>query len=248
MKQQLIYDKWSEFLKQYEKYFKNKEQQWNDTFDILNKYVNENKKRPYELDKDPNVKKLGIWVTSQQGNYKKRKEIMKRKNIAEKWKNFINEYRMYFRTNDEIWNDMLEIIIKYIHENKKRPSATDKNTEIKKMGRWIKTQQQNYTHKKHIMKDEKIRKIWEKFVNKYKEYFSDEEHWKNMLNNVKIYIDNNKKIPPLDNNNIKIKQLRTWIGVQQRNYSQKNNIMKNLEIRKLWEKFISEYKEYFKKN
>ena len=55
--------------------------------------------------------------------------------------------------------------------NKKRPSSTDKNNEIKQLGKWIQTQQKNYKNNKQIMTDKTIRTEYKAFIKKYKEYF-----------------------------------------------------------------------------
>ena len=59
----------------------------------------------------------------------------------------------------------------YIDDNEKTPSEYDKNKEIKQLGYWLSNQKKNYVKKEKIMKDEEIRKLWEEFVENYKEYF-----------------------------------------------------------------------------
>ena len=62
---------------------------------------------------------------------------------------------------------------KYIVENKKRPSRTDKDKEIKILGVWLCKQLYNYKKQEQIMSNETIRHLWEDFINddKYNEYF-----------------------------------------------------------------------------
>jgi predicted phage gp36 major capsid-like protein len=93
------------------------------------------------------------------------------------------------------------------------------------------------------MNDE-IRKLWEEFTEEYKEYLkSNEEIWKDNLDKLKQYINENNIRPSYSSNNNEIKRLGNWIQTQQTNY--KKDTM-NDEIRKLWEEFIKEYNEYFK--
>jgi superfamily II DNA/RNA helicase len=98
-----------------------------------------------------------------------------------------------------LWIERLDKIKKYIDENNKRPSSKyNKNPEIKSNGMWIVTQQKNYKKNKNIMKNKKIRKLWEAFINdpKYSKYFlSNEKEWKLRLEGVKKYIDENNKRP-----------------------------------------------------
>jgi hypothetical protein len=73
-----------------------------------------------------------------------------------------------FISNEEGWKLNLGWIIKYIDENKKRPSSTDKNEHIKKQGRWLCNQTIDYKKTQKIMAVSKIRQLWEDFTNKYK--------------------------------------------------------------------------------
>ena len=100
---------------------------------------------------------------------------MSNDSIRKLWEDFINDdnYKEYFISNEEEWKLNLEWVKKYINENKKRPSTSDKNKNIKTYGTWITSQLQRYPKKKEIMSNETIRKLWEDFINddKYKEYF-----------------------------------------------------------------------------
>ena len=98
---------------------------------------------------------------------------MKDDEINNKFKAFLETYKEYFISNEEIWNEKLEKVKKYIDENKNRPSAADKDKEIKTLGTWISTQQKNYKTKTNIMSSEEIYNQWTSFMNddKYKEYF-----------------------------------------------------------------------------
>ena len=72
------------------------------------------------------------------------------------------------------------------------------------------------------MKNENIRTLWKKFIIKYQEYFLDNEtQWKNSLNKVKEYINENKKKPPEKDKNKEIKTLGKWISKQHTNYKKK---------------------------
>jgi hypothetical protein len=102
---------------------------------------------------------------------------MKKEEIYKQWTNFINDdkYKEYFLDNDIVWYNTLEKVKKYIDENKKRPSCMSKDKEIKTLGVWISTQQNNYKTKSYIMSSEEIYNQWTDFINddKYKEYFKN---------------------------------------------------------------------------
>jgi hypothetical protein len=70
-----------------------------------------------------------------------------------------------------IWYDNLNKIKDYIDKNKKKPSQTDENKEIKQLGCWIATQLKNYKTKKHNMKNKEIYNDWTQFINEYQKYF-----------------------------------------------------------------------------
>ena len=100
---------------------------------------------------------------------------MKNENIRNKWYEFINDdkYKKYFMSFEDNWNYKLEQVKTYIDDNKKKPTQTDKNKNIKILCGWIKTQVTNYKKNQKIMKNENIRKKWYEFTNheKYRQYF-----------------------------------------------------------------------------
>ena len=93
--------------------------------------------------------------------------------IYNKWTEFINDdnYKKYFLSNEDVWILNLVNVKKYIDENGKRPSDSDKNKDIKQLGQWISNQITNYKSRKHIMKNDLIYNKWLEFMNKYKCYF-----------------------------------------------------------------------------
>jgi len=249
MKNQEICKLWENFIKQYKEYFLDNKMVWKNMLSNVKKYININKKRPICTDNNIDISKMGHWLIMQQQNYKKNDRIMKNENIRKEWEQFIKDYSKYVLDNELEWKNMLNNIKKYINENKKRPSSKDKNENIKKMGLWITNQIKNYKNNDRIMKNEDIKKEWEKFIKEYKEYFLDNEsEWKNILFNVKKYININKKRPSNHEKNIDVKQMGSWLSNQVINYKEKTQIMKDPEIRKLWEEFITEYQQYFPNN
>ena len=61
MKNQEIYDKWTEFINddKYNKYFLSEEQMWVDKLSILKKYIDDNNKYPSHGSKNIETRKLG---------------------------------------------------------------------------------------------------------------------------------------------------------------------------------------------
>ena len=178
MKNKNIKILWEEFTNdnKYKKYFITNEEEWMSNLELYKKYINKNKKRPSEHDKDNNIKFLSMWGRTQIKTYKKEVHIMKNKNIKTLWKEFTNDnkYKKYFISNKEDWNYNFKKMKDYIDENKKRPSTIDKDKEIYSLAIWLKNQIVNYKKNDKIMKEPEIRKQWEEFINddKYKKYFS----------------------------------------------------------------------------
>jgi hypothetical protein len=148
---------------------------WKLTLDKVKEYIDENDKIQSERDKTKEIKKQYYWIRHQQQNYKHKIYNMKHKIYRKLWEDFINDdkYKEYVLSNEELWKLKLEWVKKYIDENKKRPSRTDKNEEYKKHGVWIRSQIQNYTNQQKNMSNETIRHLWEDFINddKYNKYF-----------------------------------------------------------------------------
>jgi len=249
MKNEEIRELWEQFIKKYETYFISNEEQWKNVLKEVSEYIDEYKMKPSPHNKDTEIKRLGSWISNQQTNYSKTKDIMKNEEIRELWEQFIKKYQEYFISNEEQWKMCLQEVMNYIDENEKIPSTIDKDSKIKKMRQWIKNQQRNYTNKKYIMENEEIRELWKQFVKKYKKYLIfNEEKWKMRLQEVMNYIDENEKIPSTTDKDVEIKRYGQWISHQQEIYPTKKHIMVNEDIRKLWEGFVKKYQEYFISN
>jgi DNA repair protein RadD len=257
MKNQYIYNIWIQFITsdKYKIYFISNNEKWLIRFNDVKKYIDINNKIPSTIDKNKNIGFLGKWLYHQQVNYKNETQIMKEQYIYDLWTHFItsDKYKIYFMSNTESWVLQLEKVKIYIDTNNEKPTTTNENEEIRILGRWVSTQQQNYEKKNHIMKEENIYNMWSQFIksDKYKAYFmNDIETWLISFEKVKKYIDNHNERPPQHNNNKEIKVLATWISTQQYSYSMKNYIMKKEEIYNLWTQFITsdKYKTYFINN
>ena len=179
MANELIYSKWTEFINDddYKKFFfKNHEDKWIDNLENVKKYIDEKGQRPSESNKEENIKQLGQWINTQMTNYKTKKNSMANELIYNKWAKFINEekYKIFFLKNrEDNWIKRLDDVKKYIDENDKRPSSTNKEQNIKQLGQWISDQLKNYKSKEKIMANELIHDKWTDFINEnnYKKFF-----------------------------------------------------------------------------
>ena len=243
-----IKKEWEEFMNKYKKYFLTGEEIWLNNIKEVKKYIDENNKIPSYNDDNDEIKNLGKWLNLQSRQYKENDRIMKQSEIRKLWEEFINKYEEYFLTGEEIWLNNIKEVKKYIDENNQKPSPTSKNNDIKRLGRWLSTQNNNYKNDIYNMIiNLSIKKYWEDFIKEYKQYFlSDKEIWYGKLNDIKKYIETNKRLPTSSDDDKTIKCMGRWISTQSTQFKKKEKIMKQPEIRKKWEEFIETYSEYFK--
>ena len=181
MKDQNIYNMWTQFItsEKYKIHFMNNTELWLKSYEEVKKYIDINNKTPSQHDKNKEIKSLGSWILNQQTNYKEKINIMKDQDIYNMWSQLITseKYKIHFMSNTESWLKSYEEVKKYIDINNMRPSSTDKNKEIKSLGKWIYTQQANYKKKTEIMKDPIYQHLWYNFVTnpKYKQCFNQDE-------------------------------------------------------------------------
>lgn len=92
------YQKWIEFTTEFEEYFLSNEEKWDINLERLQDYMDQYERRPSEQDADPDVRKLGQWVSDQQQHYRKRQHIMKNQVYYQKWYELITNSRhnIYF--------------------------------------------------------------------------------------------------------------------------------------------------------
>lgn len=149
-------------------------------------------------------------------------------------------------SSEEKFDEMIKKVSEYIDENKKRPNLHDKNKEINQMGNWLVSNTLKYKRNKENMSNENIRKKWEKFYNKYKEYLiNGKEKWFDTLKQVNGYILKYNKRPTSENADKNVKYLGIWILLQKSNYLKYKYLMKDNEIRKIWEQFMKENEKYY---
>lgn len=139
---------------------------------------------------------------------------------------------------EELWEEKLERLNSYVIETGKLPSIHDKDLNIKRMGRWLSNQKQNYAKSQYILKPITIRKKWEEFTNKHSVLFmSKKEKWMKTLGDVEMYILTANKTPTKCHKNSSIKKLGLWLSKQRQNYVKSSEIMNDATIRKEFEEF-----------
>ena len=179
MKDENIKKLWEEFINdtRYKEYFQlpTMLELFNINLNKVKKYINTNKERPSQKNKDKTIKSMATWISNCQNNYTKKIQNMKDENIYKLWTDFINDvkYKEYFISQYDSFIYNLNNLKSYIDTNKQRPSKDSKDKNIKFLGNWICNQNKNYSKKTQNMKDDNIYKLWTNFINdpKYKDYF-----------------------------------------------------------------------------
>ena len=237
--------KWKTFIDKYAYLFTTNEETWYDMLECVKKHICDNNKLPSILDEDPYVKTLNMWIYTQKHKYKNQLQIMKNEEIRRTWETFIQDNYIMFMSREEIWNENLDLLKQYIEKHHKEPSTIDEDENIQKIGRWLSTQKKNYKLQIENMKDNEIRKVWEDFLQLFSIIKTREDIWVNNLENLKLYIQENKKLPSNYDNNHNIKKLAQWIGTQNQNFKNNKGFMKIHHLKEKWITFIEHNKNVF---
>jgi hypothetical protein len=172
MRNDNIYYEWSRFLNEYQEYLLTSKNininKWYDNLKKVKEYIDIYNKKPTESDINEEIQKLGKWISLQQLNYNKK--AMKDENIYSKWSQFTIEYHKYFLNIHDKWYNSLNEVKKYIDKNEKKPTISNKDNEIKKLGRWINLQQANYKKREKVFIDDNICYEWSQFMKDYQQY------------------------------------------------------------------------------
>lgn len=178
MKDTIKYNQWTAFLEEYKEYIqfqldyvrreKSGDEVWYETFKQLKTFMNENKTRPLQHSTNTIETRLSNWTLSQLQNYKNKKQAMKDETKYDLWTEFMEEYKEYFKSHDEVWYETLKQVKQFICENKRLP--TNKDNKI--LNKWVSHQQYNYKKKEYGMKDTIKYNLWTAFLEEYTEYMS----------------------------------------------------------------------------
>ena len=86
--------------------------------------------------------------------------------------------------------------------------------------------------------------MWDSFIKDYNQYFlSNEELWTIKLDELKEFIDSNKRRPNISKETEKV--LGGWLGTQLKNRKTEKQIMSNKDIRTSWDNFIKYNEQHF---
>ncbi len=221
--------KWDEFIHEY--YGKIKTNKvWKDKLDKVKQYIQQFGKPPTLGNEEH--RKLSKWLHNQ-----KQRVSMKDEYTKKLWEEFNQQYLL---TNNE-WFNKLDKLKKYIDENLEVPIPEDDDFEVRTLATWLKRQKKYYIHKQ--LKEE-YRVKWEEFIKDYDKYMiTNQEEWFIKLHILKNYMDIHKEKPRQ-----KVNLMGNWLYMQTQYYKQRKYNMKHDHIRKAWEEFNEEYKQYLSLN
>jgi superfamily II DNA or RNA helicase len=226
---------------------------WYKMLEKLEQYIKINNKLPSQNSENKYLKYLSKWYQHQMTNYNKKTYIFKNINIIEYFESFMNKYKHLFKDNIEKWKDNLLKLEQYILKFDRLPQRNINDKTTKRLSRWTACQKENYKSNTQIMQDIEIRKIWNEFINRYPSIFKDKinenySNWYLKLVELEKYIIKNNSIPMISSEIDTIKQLGNWKYSQTQNYKKEIKIMKDPEIRNIWNNFTNKYKHLFMNN
>ena len=248
MKNKQICIKWEKFIEEYSEFFLSKEEIWQNRFNIIIQYIEDNSILPSRSSTNIEVKNMAEWIQHQKQYYKNKSSIFENQDIRLIWEQFVSKYDKY-KTIEDKWIENLQYVKDYVKLNKKLPSREDNDDAVRKLSNWVNSQKQNYKNKTQILNNEYFYKLWDEFIGmNYVLFKSNEEVWYDKLNELKTYIENHNKLPSKHDKEDKIMKLGIWISRQNQNYRKQDDLMKYDNIRKIWDEFIGMNYVLFKSN
>ena len=170
MKDPHIRKKFEEFIQKYNSHLLSKSDTWQQNLENVQKFIEENDKRPSSTSTDEHEKYIGIWLVSNLQNYKNSNKSMNDENQKKLWIEFYDKYKIYLLPDSEKWFYIIDLIEKYINEHNELPSKNSNSKRIKYLNTWIITQTYNYNN--NIMKDKKMKDKWNNFTKEYHAFLS----------------------------------------------------------------------------
>jgi superfamily II DNA or RNA helicase len=245
-----IRKEWEIFVNKHNNLFINDEDKWVYNLKQIQQYILENGSLPSQNNENEDIEKMALWICRQKKKYTNCSQIMKDENIRKVWECFVDENEDLLKSEQERWNEKLDIIKEYIKTFNKLPPITNNDENVKKLGKWISHQKENYIKNKNNMTDNSIREKWEQFVNENYELFkSNEEVWKIRYDALIQFVEQYDKLPLRTANEPTEKTLGNWVANQKKYYKTNTGLMKDCSlIRKEWNKLIIKYDYLFKSN
>jgi len=247
--------RFEEFLETYKAYFLTSSEKWYRTLQQLQDFIDTHGKRPSQHTKEKKERQLSLWINTQNHNYSQNVQALSDQQKRKAWGKFLDDYKEYvYDPNvewDNKWNDMLNNVIKFIRENKKRPSSyKNKKTPARnqgddherKLASWIIMQQMRIKTGKITTAQ---KKKWDAFIKVYGSYIINKgDKWDITLNEVVKFMDMNKRRPSEYSKDANEKRIGILLGRKIYNYKRKIKSMADPVKYKKMTKVLTDYKSY----
>ena len=211
---------------------------WWGNFVKLNEFIDENEKTPSCGSNDKNENFLAVWLEHQNRNYKNRTKGMRNDDQYNIWSSFLEVYAEYF----DVWNRNFDKLKEFLIENKTPPLSGSTDEYEKSLASWLCEQTYDYKNMANGMSNDEQYNIWSNFLKEYAEYL---DVWNFNLNKLKVFINENNKLPSPYSTNKYEKSLVSWLCSQRQIQNYANIAKSNDEQHNIWSNFLKEYAEYF---
>ena len=137
----------------------------------------------------------------------------------------------------------LESARRHVLENMSLPSASSRDQDERRLGTWLRTQKQNYARNTRIMSNPAMRAAWEAMIAEpatARLFLTHEDHWRATIRRVRLYIDENGRVPSAASRDQDELRLGTWLRIQKQNYARSTRNMSNPAMRAAWEAMIAD--------
>jgi superfamily II DNA or RNA helicase len=218
---------------------------WKKNLKELKEFIKIHKRRP-DTKTIKEEKYLGKWLDYQISIFKKNEGIMKLQEIKNLWDEFKKDHKTYFISNNENWQNKLNIVENFIISNNRLPTtASSEDEETFKLGKWITRNNQEYDKNEKAMKDEETRSIWIEFKNKYANlFYASNIEWNQKINQLKQFITTHGRLPYENQNNQDEYLLRVWTRTQGNNFA-RNQFQEDTIKIQAYESLVQQYPYLF---
>ena len=197
-----------------------------ETYEILKVWIENNKKFPSYASKNIEEKHLSAWCCKKRLDKKENKlndDIIKKLEEINGW--YWTENNNHNRQQPKSFDETYEKLKVWINNNKRLPVVSKNSEEEKKLGQWC-HQQRNF-YKNNILDKEKINKLNE--INEW--YWDKDDIFLTKYNSLSKWIQDNNKLPSGASKNKEEKHLARWCLTLRKIYNE--NKLDNDKINKL---------------
>lgn len=155
--------------------------------------------------------------------------ILETKGSIEKVK---KEISLEFMDDTDYWKSNLDKLIKFHLDNNRKPNEATGDDEEQILARWMYGSVTNYNNNKFMLQYQNVREMWKNFINdpRFEKYYKTlDDKWNNNINELLKYIDEHKKRPEREK-----EELGDWTKRQIRNYKYKIDSMNDIEHYNIW--------------